>query len=559
MKMKNKSQYSSMYLVPQDIYKRLLDSADSREKIKIGDLNKFDVGNESGAFPDTPLTPDQDGYDDDDNNDDGNNNDGNGRYNLPPQNRYSTSTSTSSSQSRRNTNSSTDTSSETEQFLLNNPTSNHRAFQLDSDSDDVFSSSFNTLKNIQPRPHQQQGNRFLGPELERVMNDMSNIRQKELQRRNVLYDINTKKKIERLGSGSQDPNSSSNKSYLCNICSMSFPGINLLVKHKKDFHFSKRSISTDANTNIQIQGIPLRPKTNENQNQNTPETNSQSQLQTVLEPESEIMDMDIDIDKTVDESRKHQHQNQNLCNKCGIVFSTDKLLIRHAKDFHSPKRNVIERKKLLKEKKKNVLKNWKNTMSENKSKSVVVKKKNSINKKVSIPAPATNTQTQDASVTSSSNYIPINDVNADNFKTTTSPIINNISSSVIACKLCPASFNSQKSHDRHLGNIHNVDNNYKSKDNHGVKRKIGNTNGNIIEKGSTRKKQAVYLHKCKLCSNSYKEKKVLDRHLKNVHNSDNNYIYQLPQGTKRKNVYTNDKDKNNIKKIRKNEVYMKWK
>ncbi len=47
--------------------------------------------------------------------------------------------------------------------------------------------------------------------------------------------------------------------------------------------------------------------------------------------------------------------------------------------------------------------------------------------------------------------------------------------------------------------------------------------------------------------------------MKNVHNSDNNYIYQLPQGTKRKNVYTNDKDKNNIKKIRKNEVYMKWK
>jgi len=43
---------------------------------------------------------------------------------------------------------------------------------LDSDSDDVFSSSFNTLKNIQPRPHQQQGNRFLGPELERVMNDI---------------------------------------------------------------------------------------------------------------------------------------------------------------------------------------------------------------------------------------------------------------------------------------------------------------------------------------------------------------------------------------------------
>jgi len=227
------------------------------------------------------------------------------------------------------------------------------------------------------------------------------------------------------------------------------------------------------------------------------------------------------------------------------------------KDFHSPKRNVIERKKLLKEKKKNVLKNWKNTMSENKSKSVVVKKKNSINKKVSIPAPATNSQTQDASVTSSSNYnpislslpIPINDVNVDNFKTTT-PTTNNISSSsVIACKLCPASFNSQKSHDRHLGNIHNVDNNYKSKDNHGVKRKIGNTNGNINKKGKTRKKQAVYLFKCKLCSNSYKEKKILNRHLKNAHSSDNNDIYQLPQGTKRKNFYTNEKDKKILKNL----------
>ncbi len=57
MKMKNKSQYSSMYLVPQDIYKRLLDSADSREKIKIGDLNKFDVGNESGGISDLSWHP----------------------------------------------------------------------------------------------------------------------------------------------------------------------------------------------------------------------------------------------------------------------------------------------------------------------------------------------------------------------------------------------------------------------------------------------------------------------------------------------------------------------
>jgi hypothetical protein len=38
--MKNKQQYSCMYLVTPEIYKRLLDNADSREKMKIQDLNK---------------------------------------------------------------------------------------------------------------------------------------------------------------------------------------------------------------------------------------------------------------------------------------------------------------------------------------------------------------------------------------------------------------------------------------------------------------------------------------------------------------------------------------
>jgi len=46
----------------------------------------------------------------------------------------------------------------------------------------------------------------------------------------------------------------------------------------------------------------------------------------------------------------------------------------------------------------------------------------------------------------------------------------------------------------------------------------------LSKKDQWEKKQAVYLYKCKLCSNSYKEKKILNRHLKNAHSTDNNYI-----------------------------------
>jgi hypothetical protein len=95
-----------------------------------------------------------------------------------------------------------------------------------------------------------------------------------------------------------------------------------------------------------------------------------------------------------------------------------------------------------------------------------------------------------------------------------------------------------------LKNIHNVDSNYKSKNIQGSKRKVGDTNGNIIEKGSLKKKELVHFYKCKFCPNNYKDKKILDRHLRNIHNTDENYKYNLPQGMKRKNLNVTDVKKN---------------
>jgi uncharacterized Zn-finger protein len=135
--------------------------------------------------------------------------------------------------------------------------------------------------------------------------------------------------------------------------------------------------------------------------------------------------------------------------------------------------------------------------------------------------------------------------------------VNNTYGSLLSCKLCPASFNTQKAHDRHLKNIHNTDSNYKSEDIQGLKRKVNDTSGNIIEKGALKKKQLIHFFKCKLCSTNFKDKKNLDRHLKNIHKTDENYKYNLPQGMKRKNVNTTDRSY--VKKIKKNDNYMKWK
>lgn len=49
-----------MYLVPQDIYEKLLTVIDTKENVQLQKLNKIGVGNEDGAFPNLNLTPPSD-------------------------------------------------------------------------------------------------------------------------------------------------------------------------------------------------------------------------------------------------------------------------------------------------------------------------------------------------------------------------------------------------------------------------------------------------------------------------------------------------------------------
>ena len=57
MKARNTSPYTCMYLVTKEIYDKLILSIDERDKQKIAELNRNEVGNENGAFPDIPPPP----------------------------------------------------------------------------------------------------------------------------------------------------------------------------------------------------------------------------------------------------------------------------------------------------------------------------------------------------------------------------------------------------------------------------------------------------------------------------------------------------------------------
>ena len=103
------------------------------------------------------------------------------------------------------------------------------------------------------------------------------------------------------------------------------------------------------------------------------------------------------------------------------------------------------------------------------------------------------------------------------------------------CKLCDMSFTNKKSLERHIKNLHNSNKDYVSWLNKGTKRKISESIGKVSE-NTQRKKVSKFFHKCKLCNTNFSRKDVLIRHIKNIHSANENYISSLQQGTKRKDV-----------------------
>jgi hypothetical protein len=553
-----------MYLVTTDIYKKLLENVDAREKKKVEDLNLPEMGNSDGAFPRALDSPDihnntssqnDDGDDDDD---DG----GNDFY--PPYNRRNTSSTETASE---HNSSSTETASETERYLNDNPSLNdtnlsvqaqNTAFPLDDDDAD-FSSSFarhpNELKPasaiqfqqhaLPSQPIQQQpipstsaqtiqflSQNDISPELSDMLNKMAQIKKAALEQQKMLVAMN-KKAVQKLKNNTimltpesiapATPTTALTPS--SNNQSRTFAGENIINAAK-----AKPTILTRAPVVPQPIGVakarpviltqaPVVPQPIGNlQNISNLVRNDQIQEQVISQSTSQVRDTG---------TRKKSY----LCDLCNLNFATNRLLLQHQKDFHQQKSKKIDG---IAKNKKNKYINWKEVKAE----TLVKAKKGKVKK---------DEEMDSVRVLSSDDTSMDNVLIPGNHSTSMESI------SVLQCKLCPATFNTEHGLERHLKNIHETDKNYISKQTHGKKRKIEDTNGNISEKTSDKKKQAKYFYKCKLCINNFAEKKALNRHLNNIHNCDSSYNYNLPQGTKRKRA---EPQKSN--KAEKEKQYKKW-
>jgi hypothetical protein len=598
--MKNKSQYSCMYLVPPEIYSRLLDSADAREKIKVQELNATEVGNENGAFPNLPDTPDHDANtsqddngDDDYGGDDGG--DDGGRYDPPPPRH---STSSSSRQSSHG--STTDTASETENYLQNNPNyqnavlSNRQQRFLqqysDSEDDSPFSSNFaqhpQLLRRsldpvITPQPLQSPSSKNLfssnfaqhpqsfspsiepsqnrvlenniGPELERIMNDMIKIRSAALEQQRVLRDINKKAQSLKTNKKSKTNN------IIQAIEHISRPVVNTVNNQQqttlKAIEYIPQQPENQTNPlnsqTITSQTQPFIPQQGTSTTQPLiPQPGTRTTQPFIPQPGTSTT-QDSNITQSSGAIRKSYP-----CDICKIIFITNKLLIQHKKDFHSSQ--TAEKAK------KNNYISWKNDKNQKRSK-LFEKKRNEWKKLKKEISSKKKKNLQVISLKDGDISMEDNIENSNsNVSMTDSIVVPNLNSfsmesiSVLQCKLCPATFNTQKGLERHIKNIHETDANYNPKNKQGIKRKIENTNGNIIEKSTNKKKQATHFYKCKLCSASFKEKKTHDRHLKNIHSTNEDYKYNLQQGKKRKRQSDTPKKESRLINSR-NQNYKKWK
>ena len=602
-----------MYLVPPEIYSRLLDSADAREKIKVQELNATEVGNENGAFPNLPITPDHDANtsqdnDDEDDNDYGGGDDDDGRYNPPPTRPLTSSSSSSSRQSSHG--SSTDTASETENYLQNNPNnqnavlsnSQQRFLQQYSDSEDENSFSNNFVQHPQllrrsldpvitpqPFPSTSSQNLFssnfarhpqllspsidpvispqpvlptssqnlvlennIGPELERIMNDMIKIRSAALQQQRVLQDINKKAK------SLKTKNKSKTNNIIQAIEHISQPSVNNVNNQQQTLRAieyipqqPENQTNPSNSQTISSGAQPLIPQPGTRSIPSNPQTISSGAQPLISQPGTRSI-QDSSITQSSGAIRKSYP-----CDICKLIFITNRLLIQHKKNFHSSKTKEIANK--------SGYINWKSVKTQNRSKNFQkkknewknVKNENSSKKKKKKNPTIISLNNGDISMEDNINKIDSDVRMSDSI---VMPNLNSFSMdsiSVLQCKLCPATFNTQKGLERHIKNIHETDANYNPKNEHGIKRKIENTNGNIIEKTSNKKKQATNFYKCKLCAASFKEKKTHDRHLKNIHSTNEDYKYNLQQGKKRKRELDPPKKSRSINL--RNQDYKKWK
>jgi len=531
----DKASYSCMYLVTKEIYEKLLSCIDERDKLKITELNKKDVGNEDGAFPDLPPHPpsneDDDSFNifsndggDDGGNDDGLDDDGgDGNYNDDDlnddddnDNRQSSVPSSSSSsiapglkRHLKKVNNlhladfSSDSDSSKNERKKQNSKKKFGSFRRISDQNisNVRRHNRNISKSKKNSKIQTSENANINQLVPVTSNsvslqhDITEPPELEPSRyivppRTVVLSEKQHKKL--VG------NIKSKRFFRCSVCNSLFKSSSLLIKHSMK---------------CSLENIKKRfyPGANKKKDQVILQDND---ISSSVEPESYI------------------------CDICSDVFNSLRLLKRHSAEKHKKTNKLAGVKKKKELFKKLQYPRW------------VLLKKNK--KPVIIDS--------DYSMGSSDNevkdekYFSANESSDDAMldKKSMSDSFDDIAA--LECMLCSQTFNTYKALKRHIKNIHNADESYASKDKKGEKRKVSDSNGNIKSYGPGKtKKFAKLFYRCQLCDYTFSEEKSLNRHLKNVHSCNPSYVSDFKQGVKRKRVDTLVK-----KNKKKEEKYDNW-
>ena len=569
--MKNKSSFSCMYLVTKEIYDKLLSCIDERDVNKIGELNRNEIGNENGAFPQIPPPPPHppqpppfhpnDSYSDDD--DMGGNDGGPDDQEVP---RPSTSRIDAQTPRSRHS-SSTDTASEGPNSYYNmdfdgNYLGNQQStlqqstpLQLIPDNtvlarnEDVNFDNIHSLQQTNLSSENRRRVTFQDPISSTAISSVIHNPSENISHRS--------KKVKKTHLTNLIKNSNNNlplsfpiplqinrippPPYVFSNHSQNIPGISQEILPSITYESPPSitnqilpSITHESPASITQRIVPSITYEGESSNQILPSITHQSpqivpsitnrivpsityegtsspqpqivpDLRTFIPPDSDWLNRIYNSPTSSENSenfqpeiliiRKGKNKGKFHCSLCDKFFPT-KIFNNHMKKSH-PKPDSTTA----------LTSNYESWAGD-----------------------GNNIPTISRGDVEMSNVIIPSNLPENPYIDSTLSVVDNL-----ICKLCKNKFSSEKSLVRHIKNIHEADLNYSSFNHQGTKRKVSETNDSISAYGKAiTKKMKTFFYNCKLCSFTFSDNNALKRHIKNIHDSSENYKYRLPQGSKRK-------------------------
>lgn len=538
------SYYSCMYLVPKEIYDKLFSTIDENDKRKVKKLNNAELGNESGAFPNIPPDPNNSSISDNDHANDPNSSPRNDGHNTSSSHNESTD-----SHSHNDSVHSMSTSTEgplspllpVNNFGVNiRDTSTPKPPTVNNFGDNIRGSNTHKPPTLAKLQNLKLPENLVGMSpfrSENVLNIQQNSNITDQVPSVIPKQITSKSLVpiptsiikETKNLPTVQTQSVRKRSHKCDVCDIEFPYVRELNRHLKEKHpiFKKnRAKKAEKNSDdISDQKLPM-------------------QQQNVDVPLPEIT-------LPINQPNKEYFQVNNpyRCDICNIIFQDELIFLEHLQ-LHKNKTNLVNNKrKFLTGKKRTNLK-YDNWIKNKKTHTIKNKKKPNKNlfklddddESMTESVKAISSDDEEMNVPTQSNIKHDETVNMSS---------DDDDLAAFECKLCSFYFSTEKQLERHIKNMHDADKNYNSKHTQGKKRKTHETNHNISYRTIPKpKKFAKFFYKCKLCVHTFSKKEALMRHIKNIHQADENYVSTLPQGQKRKlNSSNTIKEKN----------YKKWK